>query len=56
MEKMYCISCKKSITNSEGAAKFNCPGCGNQPIIRCKHCREIASKYTCPGCNFTGPN
>ncbi|MBI5390366.1 DUF1610 domain-containing protein [Candidatus Woesearchaeota archaeon] len=51
-----CSSCKKRITNESGVAKFNCPNCGKQPIIRCKHCREIAAKYTCVDCSFTGPN
>ncbi|MBU1201401.1 MAG: RNA-binding protein [Nanoarchaeota archaeon] len=52
----YCISCKKSITNESGAAKFKCPNCSEYEVIRCKNCRQIVAKYTCPKCGFTGPN
>ena len=55
-QQLKCSSCKATITNLEGTAKFNCPNCGKFKIIRCKHCREIASKYSCPECKFEGPN
>ena len=51
-----CVSCKKKITNDAGTAKFPCPACAKETIVRCKHCREIAAKYTCPECGFSGPN
>ena len=54
--KLTCISCKKSIANSPGMARFMCPGCSKYEIIRCKECRKNASKYKCPQCGFTGPN
>ncbi|MBU0615683.1 MAG: DUF1610 domain-containing protein [Nanoarchaeota archaeon] len=52
----HCTSCKKSITNDTGTTRFNCPNCGKEEIIRCRHCREIASKYKCSQCGFEGPN
>lgn len=55
-QKSVCISCKSDIANQEGAARFNCPGCGKYEIVRCKHCREIVAKYKCPECEFEGPN
>ncbi|MBW2994946.1 DUF1610 domain-containing protein [Candidatus Woesearchaeota archaeon] len=51
-----CISCKKTITNTQGSVKFICPSCGKSEIVRCRHCREIAAKYECPNCKYTGPN
>ena len=54
--KEVCISCKKSISNDGGAAKFPCPNCGKYEIIRCGKCRQIVTKYTCPECGFVGPN
>ncbi|MCH8067050.1 MAG: RNA-binding protein [Nanoarchaeota archaeon] len=55
-EKLVCSSCKKSVTNSKGTARFNCPDCGKTEIIRCAHCRKIAAKYVCGNCKFEGPN
>lgn len=52
----HCISCKKQIVNQQASTVFDCPSCGNAPIIRCGHCRTIVAKYTCPQCGFTGPN
>ena len=46
-------SCKKSIANMQGTAKFLCPGCGKREIVRCNHCRRIAAKYTCHECGFS---
>jgi hypothetical protein len=51
-----CISCKKTIANTKGSARFTCPSCGKTLIIRCRHCREVAAKYECPECGFSGPN
>ncbi|MBS3125928.1 DUF1610 domain-containing protein [Candidatus Woesearchaeota archaeon] len=57
MEKStICTSCKKQITNTQGAVRFLCPNCSKVEIVRCRHCREIAARYTCTGCNFSGPN
>ncbi|MBD3203247.1 RNA-binding protein [Candidatus Woesearchaeota archaeon] len=57
MEKqLICSSCKKRITNSKGTAKFLCPKCAKQEIIRCIDCRKNAIKYKCSSCEFTGPN
>ena len=55
-ERLQCISCKKDISNDQGSAIFQCPGCGDHQIIRCKHCRQIVAQYRCPECGFTGPN
>lgn len=51
-----CISCKTSIINLGGIAKFPCPNCGKYEIIRCSHCRMTVAKYVCPECQFEGPN
>ncbi|MBW2971239.1 DUF1610 domain-containing protein [Candidatus Woesearchaeota archaeon] len=51
-----CTSCGRRVTNDRGAVMFKCPACGNEEIIRCRHCRETAAKYTCTQCNFEGPN
>lgn len=56
MENQKCSSCKKTIANAPGSAKFLCPKCGKQEITRCKNCREIVAKYKCPSCGFVGPN
>ncbi len=51
-----CASCKKEITNDQGAVNFMCPNCGKYEIIRCTHCRTLSAKYKCPECGFEGPN
>ncbi len=57
MEKeIKCSSCKVRIANSEGTARFMCPKCGKEEIIRCKHCRSTSAKYKCHSCGFEGPN
>ena len=56
MSEQLCNSCKKKITNLEGVAKFTCPKCGKQEIIRCGHCKNIVAKYKCHECGFEGPN
>jgi Zn-ribbon RNA-binding protein len=55
-KELKCSSCKRNITNLVGSAKFKCPSCGKQEIIRCKNCREIVATYKCPECGFEGPN
>ncbi|MBN2454100.1 DUF1610 domain-containing protein [Candidatus Woesearchaeota archaeon] len=55
MADVFCLSCKKKITNLS-VTRFMCPECGKYEIVRCKSCRENAVKYTCPKCGFTGPN
>ncbi len=55
-DKLECSSCGVDITNDTGNVRFKCPQCGEQEIIRCRHCREIAAKYTCKKCWFSGPN
>ena len=35
---------------------MKCPNCGENEIVRCKHCRDLGSKYTCESCKFSGPN
>ncbi|HIH39919.1 TPA: RNA-binding protein [Candidatus Woesearchaeota archaeon] len=52
-DELTCISCRKKITNTDGAVSFNCPKC-KEKIIRCGHCRSIAAKYICK-CGFSGP-
>jgi predicted RNA-binding Zn-ribbon protein involved in translation (DUF1610 family) len=56
MNNNICSSCKKDISNEQGAVKFKCPNCGKTVIVRCKNCRKIAAKYECPECGFMGPN
>ncbi len=56
MKTMKCTSCKKEVTNDQAVAKFKCPSCGEEEIVRCGHCREIAAKYKCKKCGFEGPN
>lgn len=51
-----CNSCKTDITNIKGTARFKCPKCTKQEIVRCEKCRRFAAKYTCPECGFEGPN
>ncbi len=51
-----CTSCKSSVVNTGGAARFSCPRCGKVEIIRCAHCRKVATHYICPQCQFEGPN
>ncbi len=51
-----CSSCKKNISNEQGAVNFECPSCGKTTIVRCRNCRKIAAKYTCSECGFDGPN
>ncbi|MBI4140050.1 DUF1610 domain-containing protein [Candidatus Woesearchaeota archaeon] len=53
---MNCNSCNKPISNDNGSAKFPCPKCGQQKIVRCTSCRKSGAQYSCPECNFTGPN
>lgn len=55
MAELTCSSCKKRIS-AESAARFPCPACGKEEIVRCAHCREIAAKYKCHSCGFEGPN
>jgi len=55
-EELICSSCKKKTINIKGTARFKCPKCGKNDIIRCRGCRVIAAKYTCPSCGFTGPH
>ncbi|HLC96808.1 MAG TPA: zinc finger domain-containing protein [Candidatus Nanoarchaeia archaeon] len=54
--ELFCSSCKVKITNSEGTARFHCPKCGKEEIIRCQNCRAISAKYQCHNCGFEGPN
>jgi len=51
-----CNSCNIELTNIVGSTRFKCPNCGENEIVRCKHCRELGSKYTCEHCKFSGPN
>ena len=51
-----CNSCNIELTNIFGSTSFKCPACGENEIIRCKHCRDLGSKYTCESCKFSGPN
>jgi predicted RNA-binding Zn-ribbon protein involved in translation (DUF1610 family) len=51
-----CVSCKTAVTNVQGTARFNCPQCAKQDIVRCERCRRLAAKYRCAGCGFEGPN
>ncbi len=51
-----CSSCKTEVTNVQGTARFKCPQCTKQEVIRCERCRRLAAKYTCPECSFEGPN
>ena len=51
-----CSSCSVDITNSNGAAEFNCPNCGKYRFVRCKDCRANSIKYVCTECEFEGPN
>ncbi len=50
-----CSSCKTEILNDTEVAKFPCPGCGKEEIIRCGDCRKKGVRYTCNKCGFTGP-
>jgi len=54
--KEKCTSCGKRMTNDPSSTSFKCPGCNNQVINRCSHCRKISAKYVCPECGFEGPN
>lgn len=54
--KYLCSSCKKDITNDVGSARFNCPSCRDEEIIRCYDCRKLATRYKCHSCGFEGPN
>jgi len=56
MAEIKCSSCKTPVTNTSGTVSFDCPSCGNQELIRCKHCREVGVRYKCPECEFEGPN
>jgi len=49
-----CNSCKKEILNDSRTAKFPCPGCGKETIVRCSECRKKSIKYECK-CGFVGP-
>ncbi|MBT7903285.1 RNA-binding protein [Candidatus Woesearchaeota archaeon] len=55
-QDVYCISCKKKVSNLAGTARFPCPNCGDSEITRCPNCRKLVAKYTCPKCKFDGPN
>ncbi|RLI96341.1 MAG: RNA-binding protein [Candidatus Aenigmatarchaeota archaeon] len=50
-----CISCGATITASEKFAKFPCPSCGGETILRCEKCKKTANKYICEKCGFVGP-
>ncbi len=54
--QLKCGTTNKRITNDTGVAKFPCPSCGYEFIVRSKHARKTAAKYTCPKCGFVGPN
>ncbi len=55
-KQIKCSSCNKRVANMKGVARFMCPKCGKQEIVRCPQCRKIVAKYSCPECGFTGPN
>ncbi|MEM4389370.1 MAG: zinc finger domain-containing protein [Candidatus Micrarchaeia archaeon] len=35
--------------------EFPCPGCGQERIVRCFHCRETINHYRCMKCGLEGP-
>jgi hypothetical protein len=53
-DEKVCISCG-SVLLGQGTAIFQCPGCGEVKIGRCKKCRDQSVGYTCPKCGFRGP-
>ncbi|RLG18975.1 RNA-binding protein [Nanoarchaeota archaeon] len=55
MDKLFCVSCGKEITNDVHAVFFNCPNCGEFVVARCGMCRKKGVKYKCPNCGFEGP-
>jgi Zn-ribbon RNA-binding protein len=55
-KELKCTSCNKNITNDGGSARFKCPNCSKQEMVRCKDCRVNAVRYKCPECGFEGPN
>jgi len=56
MEKLVDSASRKRITNTLGTARFKCPSCGKQEIVRTRHMRQVAAKYSCAECGFEGPN
>ncbi|MFH1285213.1 MAG: zinc finger domain-containing protein [Candidatus Micrarchaeota archaeon] len=47
-----CTSCGKQ---TKEYSAFPCPSCGEETIVRCKHCREIINPYKCKRCGYAGP-
>ncbi|MBI5159513.1 RNA-binding protein [Candidatus Micrarchaeota archaeon] len=52
MSLKNCSSCGKQ---TRECVEFICPACGEEKIVRCKHCREIVNPYSCKKCGRTGP-
>ncbi|MEM3030475.1 MAG: zinc finger domain-containing protein [Candidatus Micrarchaeia archaeon] len=47
-----CYSCGRQ---TKEYAKFPCPACGEEGIVRCLHCRETINPYRCRKCGREGP-
>ncbi len=50
-----CTSCGTTITAGEKFARFPCPSCGEETMLRCESCKKTANKYKCKKCGFEGP-
>lgn len=51
-----CSSCQNQISPDDlGVVKFNCPHCGEFPVVRCSKCRNLGNTYRCYNCGFIGP-
>jgi len=47
-----CSTCNREVADEY--ISFKCPGCGKEPIVRCRHCRTTSKPYKCK-CGFEGP-
>ena len=50
-----CTACGNNIVAGSNYAKFKCPACGEEEIVRCNNCKTTANKYECKKCGFIGP-
>jgi predicted RNA-binding Zn-ribbon protein involved in translation (DUF1610 family) len=49
-----CTSCGERLIG-RGSTSFPCPECGEEPVGRCRECRDQSHVYECTACGFRGP-
>jgi len=47
-----CSSCGRQ---TKEFAAFPCPACGEETIVRCRHCRVVNEPFKCTRCGREGP-